>query len=194
MNVDDTYPKPIVRRHSTAKQEREKIDFFFRLIWIWFCACDADDDATAFEIIVQFFISGEREGERSLPFYLFHFESLFRRFVVAAARLLEIFFIYFHFEHTKPLLPFNNRQTKWISLRKFFLLQSRSRQNCRFSLMYDYSVRCTHSDCAMPNRSIAKSVLVCLCVCGAQCWTQPLSAHKLFDSSADKWWTTFEPV
>lgn len=62
----------------------------------------------------------EGEGERSLPFYLFHFESFFRRFVVAAARLLEIFFIYFHFEHTKYLLSFNNRQIKWILLRKFF--------------------------------------------------------------------------
>lgn len=46
----------------------------------------------------------------SLPFYLFHFETFFRRFVVAAAWLLEIFFVDFHTGRNKRFLPFKNRK------------------------------------------------------------------------------------
>lgn len=45
-------------------------------------------------------------------------------------------------------------------LRKFYFV--RSWPICRFYCMDDFSVRCTHSDCSMPNQSTAT---VCLCVC-----------------------------
>lgn len=102
MALSDTHPKPTVQRHSTEKQVEKKKNA--KLVF-WCELADCDERFSRNRLI---FASAKKAV--TLPFYLFHFESFLRRFVVAAAWLLEIFLVHFHFLiRSKCRLPL----TKW---------------------------------------------------------------------------------
>lgn len=102
----------------------------------------------------------------SLPFYLFHFEAFFRRFVVAAAWLLEIFFVDFHTGRNKRFLQFQNRKKLWYFPTKILLYSEQT------NLSIQLYGRLLGSLCklrlfdASSDYGQSVSVLVCAVRCG----------------------------